>query len=135
MTARRIGTATVALALLVAAGCMTGPTAKQFPPLREARGVRVMVQGQTRSLRGELLEVREHHLLIWDGCRLLLAPFERIRDSGFSKMEPRWVAGRPTEAEREELQMLSRYPTGVPPGALAELLQCSGAAEPPLADI
>lgn len=135
MSALRVARATLALVLLVAGGCRTGVSAKEFRPVREARGVGVMVGGPTAELKGELLEVREHGLLIWDGCRLLLAPFERIQDSGFIDVDPRWLRGRPTEPEREELRLLSRYPAGVPAAALAELLKCSGAAEPPIADI
>lgn len=135
MSGARIEAAALALALLVSAGCMTGPSAKEFRALREARGVEIMVEGPRAQLKGELLEVREHHLLIWDGCRLLLAPFERIRDSGFFTVEPKWIAGTPTAIEREELRVMSRYPTGIPASALAELLSCSGAAEPTVADI
>ena len=135
MNSVRLNAALVALALVTTGACTTGPAAKEFRVLREARGAEIMVQGPTAQLKGELLEVREEHLLIWDGCRLLLAPFARIRDSGFVTVEPKWIAGVPSDAEREELRLLSRYPAGIPAAALSELLKCSGAAAPPVAEI
>ena len=117
--------ATVLVALVA---CMTGPSAKEFRPVREARGVAIMVEGATAKVRGELLEVRDEHLVIWDGCAVKLAPFALIRDSGFTGIEPKWVAGIPTPEQRQELRLLSRFPNGTSASVIAELSRCSGSA-------
>lgn len=129
MTMRQLGRAMLVCAMLVAAACRTGVSAKDFRPVRDARGVEIMVEGNRAKVHGELLEVREEHLAIWDGCAVKLAAFGQIRDSGFTGIEPRWVYGMPTPAERQELRMLSRFPTGAPASVIAELAKCSGATE------
>jgi hypothetical protein len=135
MTTRQLKAAMLVLALVAPAGCTTGPKARDYRVLREARGAEIMVEGPKAKLTGELLEVRDEHLVIWDGCRVLLAPFVLIRDSGFRTVEPKWIAGVPTAAARTELRLLSRYPTGMPAGVLSELLKCSGATALAVAEL
>ena len=129
MTPRLLRRAMLACALTISAACMTGPSAKNFRPVRDARGVEIMVQGARAKVFGELLEVREEHLAIWDGCVVKLAPFALIRDSGFTDIDPDWVSGLPTPEQREELRLLSRFPTGAPASVIADLSKCSGGTE------
>lgn len=130
MTMRLIKRVTIAAAVLIPAmACMTGPSAKSVRLVREARGAAIMVEGSRAKVRGELLEVRDEHLVIWDGCAVKLVPFVLIRDSGFTGIDPKWIQGTPTPAEREQLRLLSRFPTGAPAGVIAELAKCAGATE------
>jgi hypothetical protein len=134
MIMRRLMMLTLALALAVvipAGACKkTGPGAAKSQPVRTGAGVRLAVSGNTRQLQGELLEVRESHFLIGDGCRLYLAAFARISASRFTDIDPKWERGVPNAAEREELKLLSRFPTGTPEAVITELLKCSGATSP-----
>lgn len=130
-----------ALFVTIPAACMTGPSAETFPLVTHAKGVQLIVSGKKAAVRGELLEVRENELLVLEdlkkkkgsgsnACLVTLVPFRQVRHTAFKGTRPRWDRGMPTADEREELRLLSRFPTGVTPPIMAELLSCSGRPEP-----
>jgi hypothetical protein len=128
-------TSKILLTLLVtipAAACMTGPSAQSFTPVREAGGVQLLVSGKKASVIGELLEVRENELVVLEklkkkaggskGCMLSLVAFREVRNASFKGVSLKWNGGVPNESEREELRLLARFPAGITPPVMHELL-------------
>ena len=125
----------IVLALLVtipAAACMTGPSAESFTPVRKAGGVQLLVSGKKASVMGELLEVRENELVVLEklkkkaagskDCVVTLIAFSEVRNASFDGVDPKWDGGVPSESERAELRLLARFPTGITPPVMHELL-------------
>ena len=131
----------VALLVMIPAACMTGPSAETIPLVTRAKGVQLIVSGKKAAVRGELLEVRENELLVLENlkkkkggssneCLVTLVPFRQVRYTAFKGTRPRWGRGMPTPGEREELRLLSRFPMGITPPMMEQLLGCSGRPEP-----
>ena len=128
----------IALLVTIPAACMTGPSAESFKPAHSASGVRLMVSGKKASVEGELLEVRENELVVLEhlprkagglsDCAVLI-DFRQVRDAHFAGASPKWGGGMPTESERAELQLLSRFPKGIAAPVLQQLT-CPGGKEP-----
>jgi hypothetical protein len=125
---------------LPAAACMTGPSAQSFDPVRQAKGVQLEVSGKKAAVRGELLEVRENELVVLENlkkkgsgakeCVMTLVAFRQVRNVAFKGTSVRWGGGMPSESERAQLRLLSRFPTGITPAMMQELTTaCSQPAE------
>jgi hypothetical protein len=124
----------VLLLALVPAGCVFnhGPRADRLPPVRTASGATATVQmeGSTRRVVGELLEVRDTSLLMISEQRVVEVLFTALRRIS--------IAGRRISAGNEralspayeqQLRLLSRHPSGMTPQLLASLLETMGQAE------
>ena len=121
--------ATLALLLLLA-GCTVGPNVMKLAPAQTGQGIGIVVipvetpGGPTYGrISAELLEVRDDALLIRES-RVALVAYRAIaqvevrglKRLNFGDGEP------PTEEQREELRLLSRYPQGVSDDLLQRLL-------------
>lgn len=113
-----------AAALLLLAGCMTGPGANDFEPARSPRGVEVRLRTRGPQVRGDLLEVRDSAFVVLQprGQGVLLVPFRAVRGATFRQMKLAYVGGRPGPTTREQMRRVSRFPQGLPPAQMDRLL-------------
>ena len=132
------------LAIAAAAGCTYGVTDRTFVPARSPYGVQTQVITHRIELRGELIETRDSGLVVlstWTKLptedkrlavqerTLRFLPFRSINQATFDQLGPRYriVGGRPPTVEvLDRLRLVSRFPYGMSPQILAELLNETG---------
>lgn len=115
--------------LMAAAGCHVpiGFDPALYPPARRATGTTAYVSLAAASLQGELLEVRDTALVLRTVDSIVLVLTSRTTSLDFEDhRRRRRVHDSLTAEEREKLRLLSRYPQGIPPAALAQLLADRG---------
>ncbi len=136
----------VFLVLLVAsfaAGCGYGMTAEKFRQTSSPQGVSTRIATPETLFRGELIEVQAPGLLILTSSsgpdsaprqeRLLrLVPYGGIRSATFDQLGGRYEisGGRsPSDTVRARLRLVSRFPCGLAPELLQQLLASCGQTE------
>ncbi len=128
------------------AACHLGMRVREFEPAWAPEGVGAAAlvewgtpRGPAPDVRGELLEVREDGLLLLvprpagTTKRVVLLPFGLIRQAQFTRMGASCELrdGRaPTDAVRERLRRVSRFPQGLSPELLRVLLEACDQTEP-----
>lgn len=128
------------------AACSYGPKMADFPSATGPEGATVRVTVPGTAYHGQLLETRPDAILILSGARIerksgdtaeisetriRLVPYSRIESVQFqrgSKLDGRkWS---PTDAaSRERFRLLSRFPQGLTPELLQQLLKMYGQTE------
>jgi len=131
----------------LAGGCSFGMTAKKFRVTESPHGIETSITIADLEFAGELIEVRDTGLVLLSERRiapiaggtieakerrLRLIPFAAVRRSRFEQMDRRLylVDGRaPTNEDREELRLVSRFPQGLSAEVLSRLLKEHGQTE------
>lgn len=128
------------------AGCSYGPKLADFPSASGPEGATVRVTVPGAAYHGQLLETRPDSILILTSARfeiksgtttealerrIRLVPNARIESVQFergSKLDGRkWSPA--DAASRERLRLLSRFPQGLTPDLLQQLLKLYGQTE------
>ena len=121
---------------IAASGCMIGPTHRSYKPAFNPAGVQTTLEIRQRTLNAELLEVQDNALLVLnEGREVLLVPYRSIRRGTFE--QPISVTLRqniPSPGTRNQLRLLSRFPQGVSPQLLENLLSAYGQAQLPVVE-
>jgi len=117
----------IAMALLLAVeGCIVrmGRWPEANDPAMAAQGARATLVSGQKLVAGELLEVRDSALVLLTTERVLLVPFSSFDRGSFDDgNEVRTLtAAAPSTQARAELQMISRFPPGMPAIALEKIL-------------
>lgn len=119
----------------LAGGCAFGPRPENFGPARGPEGAEVLLFfDPRRSIRGELLEVRDSTMLVLVARRVTLVRFDQLRGARIQLL-PRldlYNGRMPSERGREELRLVSRFPYGLTPELEATLLASHGQDRPDL---
>ena len=140
---------TLSLMAILTAGCTiatTGPRLSDYPSASGPEGATVRVAVSGTAYLGQLLETRPDAILILSSTRfetksgstvqaqetvVRLLPFDRVESVQFqrgSKLDGRkWV---PDSESREQLRLLSRFPQGLTPELLQQLLKMYGQTAP-----
>jgi hypothetical protein len=111
--------------VIVSAACVirTGTQPGTFEPAHAPNGIAASLSVTSMRIVGELLEVRDTGLVVLAQERVVLVPFPTIRLGTFRHTKVTIVDGRPPAGDAlAELRMLSRFPYGIPRGALRRLL-------------
>jgi len=121
--------------LCLAGGCSYGMTVKKFPPARNPAGLTLHVKTVERDFLGELIEVREAGIVVLAEQKVRLLRYNIIalatpREGGTRALLRNQRA--PDAVSREDLRLLSRFPQGLSPEVLANLLAANN--QPDLAD-
>ena len=133
----------IVLAIFSSAGaCSYGKTVEQLAFASSARGVNARVTTGDALVAGELLQVQDTGLLLLTGksvggaseppdCRVRLVPFALIRASEFEELGSDYqIAGpQPGRWNLERLRLVSRFPHGLAPELLEQLLETCGQTE------
>jgi hypothetical protein len=121
------------LLLLIAPGCYTSPPPERIAAATSPRGVTGEISVTRRPrVRVELLEVRDSAYVVLVNERVAVVPFRVVSGARFAQLGS-YVAqpfSPPAPSVRETLRTMSRFPQGIPPGALAQLLAVAGQQEP-----
>lgn len=116
----------LALAAALLSACHTSPPPERYPPARDPRGVAgtvAMRNGQKHE--GELLAIDDSAYVLLVRGRVGVAPFTAVNSARFAEQSnfPTSSEGAaPTRRARERARLVSRFPFGIPPVALAALL-------------
>ena len=86
-------------------------------------------------MKGELLALAENDFVVLVGCDVRLIAFELVRHSSFKGVHLDYKGYTPSPQQREHLRVVSRFPTGITPPVMQELLKCSGRAKPVVMEI
>jgi hypothetical protein len=121
----------VLLLALLLGGCYVGRRAENIDLAWQPRGAMVQLQTGAGSVNGELLEVQDTALLVLDlQKRVSLVPYRAIRLGEAEMVRDVTRDGRtPSEAHRQRLARISRFPQGLTPETQRALLDAYGQAE------
>jgi hypothetical protein len=127
-------TFTVTLAVVCCAtltgGCAYGMTADKLTAAHEPAGVTVRINTGQRQLSGELIELRDDGLLVVSDKIVRLVPYGTIVSAQFDQTKNKIDGHQPPARDRRErLRLLSRYPQGLTPDLLRDLLRAYGQDE------
>lgn len=127
-----MGRVATMVATLVAAACSYGVTVARFAPATGPRGLSTtLTTSSGEALEGELLEVRETGLLVGTERSIVYVPYSATRSVRFRDIGLTLGDGRPPSvAQRDRLRLLSRFPQGLSPPLLRQLLEARGQSEP-----
>ena len=111
-------------------GCAYGMTTEKLTPAHEPAGVVARISTDQQPLSGELIELRDDGLLLVSDKIVRLVPYARIASAQFDQTKDKIDGHQPPSRERRErLRLLSRYPQGLGPDLLRELLRAYGQDE------
>ena len=139
----------IAIVLLAgfAGGCAYGMTKEKFRPAQSPRGIETRITTSAAEFAGELIEIRQTGLVLLSQKRfstarngmtetaerrLRLVPYAAVLSSRFEQLDRRLyiIAGRtPPDNDRERLRLVSRFPQGLSPEVLSQLLEQLGQTE------
>jgi hypothetical protein len=108
-------------AACLSVSCFTGPSAHSFTPAVTGHGVDGQLQLRNRTVKGELLELRDTAYVLATDEGILLVPFPAVRRAKFESFGS-FGGGVPDSEWRERLHLASRFPRGIPESALTTLL-------------
>jgi hypothetical protein len=114
-------------AAVIATACMTGPSAHGFDPVKTGGGAQLKIKLNNKERAdGELIETRDSAIVVMHMCGLQVLPYASIDKLVVRGYDARYGGGgHPGPGLREELRLLSRFPTGIPDSLRATLGRCS----------
>ena len=128
--------ATAFLTLLLLAGlsvgCGIGMTAKKYRPAQAPKGVVMHVDSAQGKVSGELIEVRDYGIVLLADQKLRLLHYTEISSSSVDQTSSRYAPSNrtaPKAAVQAHLRLLSRFPQGLTPELMTQLLNVYGQTE------
>jgi len=101
-------------------------TAREYPPALGPKGVMMSVRTRQGQLLGELIEVRDAGIVLADQ-KLRFLPYTAILSSEVDKTGSLYAAiskgAVPERGVQERLRLLSRFPQGLTPELVRQLLE------------
>jgi hypothetical protein len=133
----------VLLAAALTQACSYGMTTETFTPAFSAGGVGVDLMTSSVEFRGELIEVQDAGLVILTSRRgsgkaptperlLRLVPYGAIRSAKFDQLGSGYRVSNqepPQPEVRARLRRVSRFPHGLAPDLLRQLLESCGQSQ------
>jgi len=113
-------------------GCSFGMTAIKYRPAQEPKGVNMRIDTAQGQLSGELIEVRDVGIVVLVDQKLRLLPYTAILSSKIDQTESRYAISQrtvPKPEVKEQLRLLSRFPQGLTPELMKQLLGEYGQTE------
>lgn len=130
MKARALIAVVVVLSILQS--CRYGTTVESFPPARTPKGVIGTIVTNRGGFQAELIEVRGDGILIRADLKFRLLPYSTIVSFRFGGVPGGGNVGNRRELSppvRERLRLVSRFPQGLTPELLRQLLEANSQAE------
>jgi hypothetical protein len=126
--------ATTLIAATFASGCVInlGRQSKDVSVANAPAGtaVEIRLHESDLVLSGELLEVREDALVLLSARQVVLVPLRMIRHARFQDAPIKNGDGTLGTEDRSYLRLYSRYPSGISPQVMQELLRTHGQDAP-----
>ena len=129
---RATGLLTVVMLAWLNNGCSFGLTARKYRPAQYPQGVIVRVDTTQRKLSGELIEVRDAGIVVLADQKLRLLPYAVIQSSEVAQTSSHYsISNRtvPKPDVQAHLRLLSRFPQGLTPELMGQLLSAHGQTE------
>ena len=129
---RAIGLLILAVFSFLANGCSFGMTALKYPPAQGPTGVIMRVKTAQGQLSGELIEVRDSGIVVLADRKLRLLPYTVILSSEVDRTPSRYAISHQTVPKpnvQAHLRLLSRFPQGLSPELMQQLLEAFGQTE------
>lgn len=129
---RRLATSLAALVL--SSGCVinlgTGREDVSAATSPNGTPVEVRVRESREIISGELLDVREDALVVLAKQQVVLIPFSLVDRARYHDAPVLDGQGNLGAQEKSHLRMYSRFPNGIAPSVMAELLRALGQDAP-----
>ena len=125
--------ASIVLSVAVVAGCMIGPTHRNYAPATGPRGIQADLRvkwGPRGRVLGEVLEVQDTALMVLSANRVVLVPIRVIQIGRFTRRGTLIEEGRAHRRTLDDIRRVSRFPAGLSPEVRARLLAAYGQTEP-----
>jgi len=120
------------LAVCICGACHYGLTVSSYPPAHSAHGAEAeIVTVSKEHFMAELIGVRDSDIVILVDGKLELRPYASIKSLEIKVIGKHFSIGgkSPSEKNRDDLRLFSRFPQGLSPELLAKLLQAYGQSE------
>jgi hypothetical protein len=128
----RVTALLILLTLAYLNGCTFGMTAPKYRPAQEPKGVNMRIDTAQGQFSGELIEVRNVGIVVLADQKLRLLPYTVILSSKIDQTESRYAISQrtvPKPEVQEHLRLLSRFPQGLTPELMKQLLGEYGQTE------
>jgi hypothetical protein len=133
MTMTRItGLLTLVTLVWLTNGCSFGMTSRKYRPAQFPQGVIMRLDTTQGKLSGELIEVRDAGIVVLVDQKLRLLPYTVIQSSEAAQTSSRYsISNRavPKPDALAHLRLLSRFPQGLTPELMGQLLSAHGQTE------
>jgi hypothetical protein len=129
---RVTGLLTLAMLACLSNGCSLGMTARKYRPAQDPKGVIVRVDTTSGRLLGELIEVRDAGIVVLADQKLRLLPYTVILSSEVDQTASHYSISKRTVPKPDvqaHLRLLSRFPQGLTPELMRQLLGALGQTE------
>ena len=113
-------------------GCSVGMTTRKYRPAQDPKGVIMRVETTQGHLLGELIDVRDAGIVVLADQKLRLLPYAEILSSGADQTESYYSISKriaPKPDVQAHLRLLSRFPQGLTPELMRQLLDALGQTE------
>lgn len=118
--------------ICISNGCSLGVTASKYRPAQGPKGVNMRIDTAQGRLSGELIEVRDAGIVILADQKLRFLAYTAILSSKIDQTESRYAISQrtvPKPEVQEQLRLLSRFPHGLTPELMKQLLGEYGQTE------
>ena len=129
---RAIGLLTLVMLACLSNGCSFGMTAAKYPPAQGPSGVIMRVKTAQGNVSGELIEVRDAGIVVLANQKLRLLPYTVILSSEVDRTDSGYAISQRTVPKPDvqaRLRLLSRFPQGLAPDLMRQLLDTYGQTE------
>ena len=126
---RATGLLTLVMLAFLSNGCSFGMTARKYRPAQDPKGVIMRIDTAQGQLLGELIEVRDVGIVVLADQKLRLLPYTVILSSEVDQTASRYSISRRTVPKPDvqaHLRLLSRFPRGLTPELMRQLLAAHG---------
>jgi len=113
-------------------GCTFGMTARKYRPAQDPKGVTMRIETAQGKLLGELIEVRDSGIVVLADQKLRLLPYTAILSSEVDQTSSHYAISKGTVPKPDvqaHLRLLSRFPQGLTPELMGQLLAAYGQTE------
>ena len=129
---RVTGLLTLVMLANLSNGCSFGLTARKYRPAQYPKGVIMRVDTTQGKHSGELIEVRDAGIVVLVDQKLRLLPYTVILSSKVDQTASRYSISKRTVPKPDvqaHLRLLSRFPQGLTPELMQQLLDALGQTE------
>ena len=129
---RLTGLLTLVVLAWLSNGCSFGMTARKYRPAQYPQGVIMHLDTTQGKLSGELIEVRDTGIVVLASQKLRLLPYSAIVSSEVDQTSAHYSISKQTLPKPDvqaHLRLLSRFPQGLTPEFLHQLLGAYGQTE------
>jgi hypothetical protein len=119
------GLLTLVILACLSSGCRLDVTAQKYLPAQGPKGVNMHLDTAQGNLSGELIEVRDAGIVVLTDQKLRFLPYTDILSSRLDQTSSHYSISNRTAPQPDalaQLRLLSRFPQGLTPELMRQLL-------------